>query len=155
MDSNTKQPQTGRGIDWQSKAFAKTHSGTNCEVTPPLTGKHWQLPGHSRGLHITSDSDTTVARGPIMHEELNHRELAMITHQPIRTEDPAGFYRMFYKRRSPGLLVIPANKKTSGAFLFCLRTAVRADNHSGLKHSSVCFLYLGKKRLKSDLCTEP
>lgn len=54
-------------------------------------------------------------------------------------------YSMFYKRESLALLVIPANKKTSGAFLFCLHAAARADNHSGLKHSSVCFLYLGNK----------
>lgn len=64
---------------------------------------------------------------------------------PTRSEDPVGLYSMFYKRESLALLVIPANKKTSGAFLFCLHTAVRADNHSGLKHSSVCFLYLGNK----------
>lgn len=68
------------------------------------------------------------------------------THQPIRTEDPAGLYGVFYKRRSPALLVIPANKKTSGAFLFCLCAAVGAENHSGLNILHHAFFTLAQKK---------
>lgn len=96
-------------------------------------------------MHIISGSSNSYT-GPHAYEELIHRGLVKVTSQPIRTEYPGGLYRMFSKTRSQGLSVIPANKKKSSrAFLFSLHITARADNHLGLKHSSLHFLYPGSK----------
>lgn len=158
MDFNAKQSETGcilhRGINLP-KSLPKQTTATHHEVMPQLM--------HCNALHrkwITACSRSpqtlttliirsylaamwlTEAWGPI-HKSVKPQAMVMTRRQPIRTEAQTGLCSMFYKRWFLALLVIPANKKPPGAFLFCLHCAVRADNHSGLKHSSVCFLYLG------------